>query len=84
MKDEYDLGVVRCHPIIWMWKMCCVIFHTWMFCRKNGLQSNEWIGIYYKGTEKAVAHFGCLPNAADNARFWIAAKKVLAEHEAKP
>jgi len=76
-KQEYDLGVVTCHPIIWMFKMCCVIWHTWMFCRKNKLPRNKWIGVYFKGSEKAVAHFGCLPTAEDNARFFIAAKKTL-------
>jgi hypothetical protein len=78
-QKEYDLGVVTCHPIIWMWKMCCVIFHTWMFCRKHGHPCNKWFGVYIQGSERAVAHMGCLPTAEGNARFFIAAKSVLGD-----
>ena len=71
---KYDLGVVKSHPLKYAIGQFIGTMRTWIFCKRHGLQCNEWWGIYQKGTDNVVASFGNMPNAKKRASIAI---KVL-------
>jgi len=54
-----EVGVVRAHPLVMMYKHCKTVFKTWMFARKHNIPADEWYGVYEAGTETVIAHMGC-------------------------
>lgn len=65
---QYEVGVVEAHPLTMMWRAAQSVWRTWRFARAQGLPCNKWYGVYEKGSEVAIAHFGPLPGAEGNAR----------------
>lgn len=68
---EYELGVIRCSPLGYALKQIKSAFRTWWYCRENGYQTNEWYGVYEKGTENVVAQFGNMPDAKKRAASFV-------------
>lgn len=66
-----EVGIVTAHPVVYAWRMLLTIWRTWRYARKNGLVTNRWYGVYERGTENVVAHFGCMPGAEVRARKFI-------------
>ena len=77
MMDKYEVGRVKAHPLAYMFRTCQGIWRTWMYCRKHGLQCNEWWGVYLKDEEEWVAKFGCMPDAEQFACHWVSNQKIL-------
>lgn len=68
---EYELGVCTTHPIIYAYRLVVGVMKTWIYCRKRGIQTKQWFGVYEKGTENVIAHFGNMPDAEERAVLCI-------------
>ena len=72
LKDmEYELGVCTAHPVVYAWRLVIGVMKTWMYCRKHKIQTKLWFGVYQKGTENVIAHFGNMPDAEERAILCI-------------
>jgi hypothetical protein len=59
----YEVGVIRCHPLVMMWKSCVTILRTWRYARRHGMPCRNWYGVYEKGSEVVLVSCGPLPGA---------------------
>lgn len=66
--NQYEVGAVTAHPVVFAWRQVKGIIRTWLWARKNGHPFNRWYGVYHKGTELVAAQMGCLPDAEQKAR----------------
>ena len=69
---EYELGRVTAHPLRHACQKFMGVIRTWRYCRKHGVQTREWWGVYEKGTNNVVADFGNMPNAKERAAEFVA------------
>lgn len=67
--SETEVGIVKMNFYRYLFCVFLRLWRTKKFAKANGYNTNEWIGLYEKGTEKIYADFGCLPNAEQNALF---------------
>lgn len=68
---KYEVGRVTRHPLIFACLEFVSVIRTWLYCRKRGIQTREWWGVYEKGTERPIAKFGNMPDADRRAYdYW--------------
>ena len=68
---EYDLGRVSRPAWQMIYYEAMSVVNTWIHCRKKGIATNEWWGVYEKGTERPIAKFGNMPEAKQRATDYI-------------
>jgi len=76
--DKYEVGRVTRHPLRFAFLEFLSVVRTWFYCRKHGIQTREWWGVYERGTERPIGKFGNMPGAKERA---IAFKKLMEENQ---